>query len=89
MTGAPVEIITTPRPQLAAPRERYAYFPDTAEVPEAQAVNIRNRSYSIGALVDIPVPERRACCSRTGHGSAVMPCTSRTTGCTTSITSSA
>jgi arylsulfatase len=51
-----VEIITTPRPQLAAPRERYAYFPDTAEVPEAQAVNIRNRSYSIGALVDIPVP---------------------------------
>ena len=84
-----VEIITTPRPQLAAPRERYAYFPDTAEVPEAQAVNIRNRSYSIGALVDIPALEHRACCSRTGHGSAVMLCTSRTTGCTTSITSSA
>jgi hypothetical protein len=27
-----------------------------AEVPEAQAVNIRNRSYTIGALVDIPAP---------------------------------
>src|SRR5271157_3009943 len=53
---SPLEIILTPRPQLASPRERYAYFPDTAEVPEAQAVNIRNRSYSIGALVDIPAP---------------------------------
>jgi hypothetical protein len=49
-----VEIITTPRPQLASPRNRYTYFPDTTEVPEAQAVNVRNRSYTIGALVDIP-----------------------------------
>jgi arylsulfatase len=32
------------------------YFPDTAEVPESQAVNVRNRSYAIGALVDIPAP---------------------------------
>ena len=51
-----VEIITTPRPQLASPRDRYVYFPGTAEVPEAQAVNVRNRSYTIGALVDIPAP---------------------------------
>jgi len=49
-----LEIITTPRPQLTATRERYTYFPDTAEVPEAQAVNVRNRSFTIGALVDIP-----------------------------------
>ena len=49
-----LEIIVTPRPQLASPRDRYVYFPDTAEVPEAQAVNVRNRSYTIGALVDIP-----------------------------------
>jgi arylsulfatase len=49
-----LEIILTPRPQLAATRERYVYFPDSAEVPEAQAVNIRNRSFTIGALVDIP-----------------------------------
>src|SRR5690348_3325806 len=53
---SPLEIITTPRPQLASPRDRYTYFPDTAEVPEAQAVNIRNRSFTIGALVDIPAP---------------------------------
>ena len=51
-----LEIIITPRPLLAAPRNRYVYFPDLAEVPEAQAVNLRNRSFSIGALVDIPAP---------------------------------
>ena len=35
----------TPRPQLAPPRDRYVYYPDIADVPEQQAVNIRNRSY--------------------------------------------
>jgi arylsulfatase len=49
-----LEIGNDPRPQLAGPRERYIYFPDGAEVPEAQAVNIHNRSFSLGALVDIP-----------------------------------
>jgi arylsulfatase len=51
-----VEILTTPRPVLTAPRDNYTYYPETAEVPESQAVNVRNRSYSIGALVDIPGP---------------------------------
>ncbi|WP_433522306.1 arylsulfatase [Nocardia pseudovaccinii] len=51
-----VEVLTTPRPQLAAPRNRYVYRPGGAEVPESVAVNIRNRSYSIGALADIPGP---------------------------------
>ena len=49
-----LEIMITPRPVLAAPRDRYIYFPDTAEVPESQAVNLRNRSFSIGAWLDIP-----------------------------------
>ena len=53
---SPVEIILTPRPQLASARDRYVYYPDTAEVPEQQAVNIRNRSFTLGALVDIPAP---------------------------------
>jgi hypothetical protein len=53
---SPLEIVLTARPQLASPRDRYPYFPGTAEVPEQQAVNIRNRSYSIGALADIPAP---------------------------------
>jgi arylsulfatase len=51
-----LEIILTPRPLLSPPRDRYVYFPDTADVPESQSVNIRNRSYAIGALVDIPGP---------------------------------
>jgi hypothetical protein len=49
-----LEILLTPRPQLASPRHRYIYYPDTADVPEVQAVNIRNRSYVIGAQVDMP-----------------------------------
>ncbi|HTZ45189.1 MAG TPA: arylsulfatase [Jatrophihabitans sp.] len=50
-----LEIFLTPRPQLAPARNRYSYRPGGAEVPESVAVNIRNRSYTIGALVDLPV----------------------------------
>jgi arylsulfatase len=51
-----LEILVTPRPQLSAPRSRYVYAPDTAEVPEAQAVSVRNRSYVVAAQVDLPGP---------------------------------
>jgi arylsulfatase A-like enzyme len=51
-----LEIVMTPRPLLSPPRNRYTYYPGLAEVPESQAVNVRNRSYHIGALVDIPAP---------------------------------
>jgi arylsulfatase len=51
-----LEIMTTPRPQLVAARDRYIYRPGCAEIPESVAVSIRNRSYTIGALVDIPGP---------------------------------
>ena len=51
-----VEILNTPRPQLTSPRDRYLYFPETAGVPEAQAVNIRNRNYIVGARVNIADP---------------------------------
>ena len=51
-----LEILATPRPQLTAPRDRYVYRPGTAPVSEWQAVNMRGRSYVIGALVDIPGP---------------------------------
>ena len=47
----PVEVLTTPRPQLAPPRDRYVYRPNTAEVPEGAAANVRNRSYKIAAEV--------------------------------------
>jgi arylsulfatase A-like enzyme len=49
-----LEIFLTPRPQLTPPRDRYVYRPGGAEVPESVAVNIRNRSFSIAAQVDIP-----------------------------------
>jgi len=51
-----LEILQTPRPQMASPRERYIYYPDVADIPEQQAVNVHNRSYVIGAQVDIPAP---------------------------------
>ncbi|HEY1516662.1 MAG TPA: arylsulfatase, partial [Solirubrobacteraceae bacterium] len=51
-----LEIMLTPRPVLSPARNRYVYYPGVAEVPESQAVNVRNRSYTIGALVDIPKP---------------------------------
>ncbi|HEY7045023.1 MAG TPA: arylsulfatase, partial [Nocardioidaceae bacterium] len=48
-----VDILTTERPQLTKPRNQYTYYPNCAEVPEAAAVNVRNRSYAIGADVTI------------------------------------
>jgi arylsulfatase A-like enzyme len=53
---SPLEILLTPRPQLIPARDRYVYRPGGAEVPEHIAVNVRNRSFSIGALVDLPAP---------------------------------
>ncbi len=51
-----LEIFLTPRPQLTKPQSRYRYYPDVAAVPSTQAVNVRNRSFAIGAVVDIPAP---------------------------------
>ena len=51
-----LELLTTPRPQLSPARNRYVYYPGVADVPESQAVNLRNRSYAIAAVVDIPAP---------------------------------
>jgi hypothetical protein len=48
-----VEILTTDRPQLSKPRDRYIYYPGGAEVPESVAPNIRNRSYTIAVEVAI------------------------------------
>ena len=50
---SPVEVLTTPRPQLSPPRDRYIYTPGTSEVPESAAVNVRNRSYKIAANVKV------------------------------------
>jgi hypothetical protein len=52
-----VEILTTERPQLSRPRTRYIYYPGGAEVPESVAPNIRNRSYTIAAELEVESPE--------------------------------
>jgi arylsulfatase A-like enzyme len=52
-----VEVLTEERPQMSPPRDRYVYYPGSAEVPEAAAVNIRNRSYTIAVEVDVQTPE--------------------------------
>jgi arylsulfatase A-like enzyme len=52
-----LEIMTSPRPQPTGPRNRYVYYPDTADVPESVGVNIRRRSYTIAAGVAIDTPE--------------------------------
>jgi len=48
-----VEALTTPRPEVAKPRSRYSYRPGGAEVPESAAPNIRGRSYTIAAEVEL------------------------------------
>jgi hypothetical protein len=54
-----MELVTTQRPEPSTPRNRYIYYPDSADVPEMVAVNIRRRSYTIaaGAVVDKPEAE--------------------------------
>lgn len=55
----PIEILLSlvkERSAMAAPRNTYTYYPHTLEVPEAAAPNIRNRSYTILAEVDIDAP---------------------------------
>jgi arylsulfatase A-like enzyme len=53
-----VEVLSDPtRPQVSPDRERYVYYPDAAEVPEAAAVNIRNRSYKIAVSVRLDTPD--------------------------------
>ena len=72
--------LPNPRPQLVPPRNRYIYRPGGAEVPESVAVNMRNRSYSIAAQVDIPAPGAHGVLFAHGSRFGGHACTSRTTG---------
>ncbi|HKJ87115.1 MAG TPA: sulfatase-like hydrolase/transferase, partial [Gammaproteobacteria bacterium] len=49
----PPEVLMTPRPQPAEPRDVYFYYPDCADVPEHVAANTHGRSFSIAAEVTI------------------------------------
>lgn len=58
-SGLPLEdrpsvvVSTVDRPRMTRPRDRYIYYPNTLEVPEAVAVNVRGRSFKIMAEVDL------------------------------------
>lgn len=52
-----VEILTTERPQIAKPRNRYVYYPGCAEVPESVAPDTRNRSFTVAVEADIETAE--------------------------------
>ena len=52
-----IEILGTERPQLSQPRTRYVYYPGGAEIPESVAPNIRNRSYTIAAELNVDSPD--------------------------------
>jgi arylsulfatase len=52
-----VEILTTERPQLSKPRNRYVYYPGGSEIPESVAPNIRNRSYTVAVEATIGTEE--------------------------------
>jgi arylsulfatase A-like enzyme len=62
-----VAVLTTPRPQMSPPRDRYVYFPNTLEVPEAVAVNVRGRSFKIAAEVTIEKPDAEGVLFAHGH----------------------
>jgi arylsulfatase A-like enzyme len=48
-----LEIISDVRPQPSEPRDRYVYYPGAADVPESVSVNVRRRSFTIAAAVDL------------------------------------
>ena len=86
---SPVEILRDAPPPAQRAARPLRLLPGRAPVPEWQAVNIKNRSFVIGALVDIPAPGAEGVLFATARASAATPSTSRTTACTTSTASSA
>lgn len=54
LDGRAIERLTTPRPEMSSARDKYTYYPATGEVEATNAADVRNRSYSITADVDIP-----------------------------------
>jgi arylsulfatase A-like enzyme len=63
----PHEILADPRPQPEPPRQTYVYYPDSADVPEAIAANVRSRSFKI--LADVELTSRDAEGVIFAHGS--------------------
>src|SRR5262249_20396444 len=54
LDGRGIARLATPRPEMSAPRNKYVYYPGTGEVEASNAADVRNRSYSITADVEVP-----------------------------------
>jgi arylsulfatase len=54
LDNRPLAAIMNPRPNARTARDTYVYYPGGALVPEAVAVNVRNRSHVITAEIDVP-----------------------------------
>ncbi len=54
LDNRPLAALMNPRPSRVSERTRYVYRPWVAPVPEPVAVNVRNRSHSIVADVEVP-----------------------------------
>ncbi len=54
LDNRPLAALENPRPRRFTARTRYVHYPHTAPVPEAVAVNVRNRNHSITASVTVP-----------------------------------
>jgi arylsulfatase len=54
LDNRPLAALMNPRPTARAHRTQYTYYPFGAPVPEAVAVNVRNRTHVIRAQVDVP-----------------------------------
>src|SRR5262249_39791815 len=68
LDGRGIERLATPRPELSGPRNKYLYYPATGEVEASNAVDVRNRSYSITA--DVEIPDKGAEGVLLAHGSS-------------------
>ncbi len=54
LDGRGIERLVAPRPEMSGPRDKYVYYPGTGEVEATNAADMRNRSYSITAEVEVP-----------------------------------
>ncbi len=53
LDNRPLAAIMNPRPSARSVRESYVYYPHGSPVPETVAVNVRNRSHTITAEIEV------------------------------------
>lgn len=53
----PLQILLSDRPDVTKPRDEFVYYPNTSEIPEDVAPNLRNKSFRIEARLSIETPD--------------------------------